>query len=106
MLNIEQDCLSNTFTMLLPNDVTSDSLEWWNWSSSSALEIESYDAWCELDNDYNATDVSLAIANVAGEHSPHRSSFKITSPKFMTLGSPVLHENLSGKFEDLLDMCK
>lgn len=84
----------------------SEPLDWWGWSSTGTIELDNLDASDTLDNDCSTLAMSSALENAGEEHVPPTIMFKDPRRNFRTLGSPILHQNLVGKFETLLNMCK
>jgi hypothetical protein len=101
----EQSDISDPFATFFEMDFSSDPFDWLSWSSTSTRDIENPDTPGELDNDYNMVAMSSTIEDEAGEHSSF-PIFKGPLQNLLALGRPVLHKDLFGKFEALLNMCK
>jgi hypothetical protein len=101
----EQSDVSDPFATFFPVDISSDPLDWLSWSSTGTIDIEDSDTSGELDNYCNIVAMSSTIENAAGEHSSS-PMFKDPLQNLLALGRPVLHKDLFGKFEALLNMCK
>jgi hypothetical protein len=98
--------MSDPFALLSPIELSSDPFDLWSWSSTGALVIENPNTLSELDNGCHTLALPSAVENAVDEHTSLSILNEDLPQTLITLGNPVLHNSLFGKFESLLNMCK
>lgn len=87
-----------------PFDSATKNLDSWRISPTGIIDLDSFSTLTEWDKDFT-TGTGSPVMTITEATEPSTSIFEESWQDFVTLGSPVLHKDVFGKFEGLLTMC-